>query len=323
LLTIVTYHYVRPLKGSAYPQIKGLELNAFKGQLDYIEQHYQVVSAERVLGAACGEKALPGSPLLLTFDDGYSDHYQYVFPELKRRNMSGVFFPSGGAVADRALLDVNKVQFLLACGTDFHALVGYIESEVDSERKNFDLRSLAEYRKEFWRPNKFDPANIAYIKRMLQTVLPEMLRVRIVKELFQRYVTSDDLAFADDLYLSVQDLKKMAEAGMEIGSHGYKHYWLDSLTQEDQRADIDSSLDFLEKVGVERHRFLFCFPYGAYNQDTLAILEELGCGAAFTLHSAVADLHQCNLLELPRLDTNDLPKSRDALPPRKISHKSI
>jgi peptidoglycan/xylan/chitin deacetylase (PgdA/CDA1 family) len=315
-LTIVVYHYVRPLKDSAYPEIKGLELSDFEEQLDYIGKHYQVVSAAQVIEAACGREVLPDFPVLLTFDDGYSDHYKYVFPALKNRQMSGVFFPSGGAVLDRAMLDVNKVQFLLASGVATKSIVDFIENEVNLESKNLNLLPLKAYREEYWRPNRFDPSDISYIKRMLQSALPHALRARIAEELFRCHVSSDTLGFADDLYLSAQDLRRMADGGMEIGSHGYSHFWLESLTLEDQRVDIDASLSFLKKVGVECDPFLFCFPFGSYNQDTLTILKERGCAAAFTTHSALVDLLRNDLLELPRLDTNDLPKTRNALPSR-------
>ena len=32
---IVAYHYVRPIKNSQYPEIKGLELEEFKKQIEY------------------------------------------------------------------------------------------------------------------------------------------------------------------------------------------------------------------------------------------------------------------------------------------------
>ena len=37
-LTIVMYHYVRKIKGSQFSNIKGLEFDAFKYQLDYLEK---------------------------------------------------------------------------------------------------------------------------------------------------------------------------------------------------------------------------------------------------------------------------------------------
>lgn len=37
-LTVVMYHYVRPIERSRYPAIKGIELNDFKEQVGYIKK---------------------------------------------------------------------------------------------------------------------------------------------------------------------------------------------------------------------------------------------------------------------------------------------
>ena len=37
------YHYVRPIKGSSYPFIKGLELDEFKTQLNFLEKNYKII----------------------------------------------------------------------------------------------------------------------------------------------------------------------------------------------------------------------------------------------------------------------------------------
>ena len=58
-LTIVMYHYVRDLAHSRYPRIKGLSIEAFEGQLDYLTTHYTVCSMRQVLEAARGRGALP------------------------------------------------------------------------------------------------------------------------------------------------------------------------------------------------------------------------------------------------------------------------
>lgn len=302
------YHYVRPIAESRYPGIRGLELTDFEGQLDYIERHYNVVSVADVVQAKTGGKPLPECPLLMSFDDGYSDHYRHVFPVLKRRNLTGVFFPPACAVVERKILNVNKIHFLLSGMRDYASLVSHIEHAIESARDVFSLLSLAEYRGKFWQSNRFDSAEVIYVKRMLQHALPESLRTRIVEDLFRRYVSQDEAGFAEELYVSEENLGEMLAAGMEIGSHGSAHYWLDSLPVEDQAADIDHSLDMLERIGVSRQGFYFCYPYGAYTSETVDILRARGCAAAFTTKVALADMDSTDLLELPRLDTNDLPK---------------
>ena len=43
-LTIVMYHYVRPIVNSKYPGIKGLELEGFVRQLDYLQENFRIIS---------------------------------------------------------------------------------------------------------------------------------------------------------------------------------------------------------------------------------------------------------------------------------------
>jgi hypothetical protein len=48
-----------------------------------------------------------------------------------------------------------------------------------------------------------------------------------------------------------------------------------------------------------------CYPFGAYNNETLEILRGRRCAVGLTTRVDVADLDSDNALELPRLDTND------------------
>jgi peptidoglycan/xylan/chitin deacetylase (PgdA/CDA1 family) len=313
-VTIVMYHYVRPIAGSRHPRIRGLELHDFEGQLDHIERHYRVISAAQLVNAARTGSPLPDNPLLLTFDDGYADHHQYVTPALQRRGMSGLFFPTSGTVEERWMLDVNKLHFVLATVGDFGALVRIVESAVEASRSEFDMPPLADFRARLWAANRFDPPEVIYVKRMLQFALPEILRNRITSDLFHQYVSRDEAAFADELYVSVDQLRRMREGGMEIGSHGHAHYWLDSLPVADQARDIDRSLQMLDRIGVTRQGFYFCYPFGGYTSDTVALLADRGCGAAFTTRVALARPETNDMLVLPRLDTNDLPRRGDAAP---------
>ena len=43
-LTIVMYHYVRPIAASPWPGIKGIETARFESQLDHIQAHYNPVN---------------------------------------------------------------------------------------------------------------------------------------------------------------------------------------------------------------------------------------------------------------------------------------
>ena len=167
-LTIVMYHYVRPIVGSRFPDIKGLELQLFEGQLEYILRHYNVVSFGQVIDAAHGGEPLPSRPALLTFDDGLKDHFEHVFPALRRHGIAGAFFPPSSVVLERRMLDINKVHFVLASVPDKTKLITILEELVEDAGTPYVLRPLEEYRREFWVKGRYDDEPVAYLKRMLQ-----------------------------------------------------------------------------------------------------------------------------------------------------------
>src|SRR5687767_5962186 len=115
-VTLVMYHYVRDLRRSRYPGIKGLTIDAFRGQLAYLRKHYNFVSGAEVIAAIADGHRLAPRAALLTFDDGYIDHFANVFPILDREQIPACFFPPAASVLEGRILDVNKIHFVLASG---------------------------------------------------------------------------------------------------------------------------------------------------------------------------------------------------------------
>ena len=313
-LSVVMYHYVRELKDSRYPSIKGLELSLFREQIKYIQKHYQVVSMNDVISCARGERSLPAKAALLTFDDGYAEHFNRVFPILDQAGLPGAFYPPARAVLENDVLDVNKIHFILASAPDKALLVREVFALLERFRDEYRLISGEEYFVELAIEDRFDPREVIFVKRLLQVALPERLRNVMSQILFERFVGKDVKSFSKELYVSLDQLRVMARNGMHIGSHGYDHYWLNSLSKDKQAEEIKRSLAFLESVGVDLSRWTMCYPYGAYNADTLALLEEFHCQAALTTVTDVADVSTETRFRLPRLDTNDLPKDASVQP---------
>src|SRR5215208_6280995 len=114
-LTIVMYHYVRDAAKTPFPGLKARTVADFRGQLQYMKWRYTPVTMEQVLEAIRSpHAALPPQAVLLTFDDGYIDHYETVFPLLIEEGLQGSFFPPATAILEHEVLDVNKLHFVLA-----------------------------------------------------------------------------------------------------------------------------------------------------------------------------------------------------------------
>ena len=308
ICTIISYHYVRELKASKFPEIKGLETSAFIKQLDYFQEFYKFLTVEDCIDAIYSNKTIPPNSILLTFDDGYIDHYENVFPILKERGIQGSFFPPGKTVLESKVLDVNKIHFLLASVTQIDKLVNDIFLLLDKYRLECSLKTNDYYFQRLALKNRYDSKEVMFVKKLLQKELSLELRSKIINELFHKYVSKDEKGFAKGLYVNKRQLKVMKQSGMIIGSHSYNHFWLNTLKRKDQLKEINLSLDFLNELGVASEDWVMCYPYGAYDSSLIEILKEKKCKLAFTTQYDIAKLNEQNCFNIKRLDTNDFPQ---------------
>lgn len=309
-ITIVTYHYVRDVKYTRYPGIKALSISEFKGQIEYLARYYQFVSIQDCLDAAYYNKGdLPANAVLLTFDDGYSEHFSTVFPVLHRKGIQGCFFPSSEAILEGKVLDVNKIHFILSSVGDIHRLIRDVYDILDELREQYLLKSNESYFSELTKKEtRFDSREVIFIKRLLQVGLEENVRMIVIDRLFSKYVSDDENAIAADLYVNTDQLKCMIKCGQYVGSHGKKHVWLSTLSPEQQEAEIDSSLAFLKEIGSPVDYWVMCYPYGDYNDSLIDLLKRKNCKLGLTTRVGIASLNQETLFTLSRLDTSDIPK---------------
>jgi len=314
-LTVIMYHYIRELPYTRYPEIKALLTSEFKEQLAYLTKHYTFVPIEDCINALQNNYDLPLNACLLTFDDGYIDHFTTVFPILKKKKIQGCFFPPAKAILSREVLDVNKIHFFLASAFNcLDQLINDIYSTLDKYRSKYQLKSNSHYYSKLAVKGLFDPAEVIFIKRLLQVELAEDVRKLISDELFQKYVTKDEESFSRELYMNLEQIKCMRRNGMHIGSHGFNHFWLDKLSEEMQELEIDKSLEFLQMVNAPTENWVICYPYGAYNESLIKILKKKGCAMGFTSEMKITNFSKENAYTLERLDTNYFPKLENSDP---------
>jgi hypothetical protein len=110
------YHLVRKKKENFFPKLVSLKLHNFKKQINYLDKKYHIVNIDDLKDFFVKKKKFKKNLCMLTFDDGYLSHYNYVFPILKQKGLQGFFFPPSKAIENCELTDQNKVQILLASG---------------------------------------------------------------------------------------------------------------------------------------------------------------------------------------------------------------
>lgn len=296
-LYIAMYHYTRDLKHSRYPEIKGLDKELFKNQIEFMKNSFNVVTMEQVLENIQGEgmHGLPENALLLTFDDGYADNYTVAYPILEEYGLQGSFFIPGKTFATHQLLDVNKIHYILA-SADIYKLVDDLKKQMDYYRgSEYQYASTDELFHDYAVANRFDIKETIFVKRMLQTVLPEKLRNTISSNLFEKYVG-----------VTEEQIRTIKRHGMFIGIHGYDHYWLGNLPEDKMKQDILMALDTLDEF-IDRKQWVMNYPYGSYNQEVIRYIRQQGACIGLTTDVRVAELGKDSAFELPRLDCNDFP----------------
>ena len=82
-------------------------------------------------------------------------------------------------------------------------------------------------------------------------------------------------------FLSGEQVREMASAGMEIGSHSHSHPHLDTLDRDSLEAELSRSKEELEDI-IGRPVTAFAYPFGQYNEFVVEAVREAGYTQAFT-----------------------------------------
>ena len=307
-LKIIMYHYIKDGSEDLLPGLKYLNISEFVRHLDFLSATHTFVSSDEVKAFFRDGNSLPDNPVLLTFDDGYHDHYEHVFPLLKERGIRGVFFPATSPLREKKILFVNKLQLLLG-RLDTAALYYMLSSFIS----HYAPKPLQAYKVLYEVPGRWDSPQRVFIKQVLQKGLAEDLRFKFVDKVFNDEFDKDGNGILDALYMNLDQLSEMRDAGMEIGCHGDQHHWLDILAPEALAQDLDDALEFLNAKHLISKDWSICYPYGGYNDYIVEQCRKRGAMLGYVTDPRVVDLEKADQMLLPRLDAHDLSSEIDSL----------
>jgi peptidoglycan/xylan/chitin deacetylase (PgdA/CDA1 family) len=300
----IMYHYVRK-PDPAFPYFKYLHVDDFQRQLDYFEANDGFLSFEEF--ADCLKTGHTPKGVVLTFDDGIKDHYQYVLPVLQQRNLWGMFYITTNIYQDQRLLDVHRVHLLLG---------RFPAEEVYEYLRGMIQESMLTHQhiKEFQQLTYSDQVNDDFtrlVKRTLNYFLAHEHRQAVLDLLMQHFLPEEDRLF-DAFYLTAAEIRALHDAGMVIGSHTVTHPVMANLPLEAQEREIADSFRFLRSIVGEFRAKTFCYPYGgfhSFSNETENMLFQNNC--VFSFNVETRDIQRSDLLlrpqALPRYDCNYFP----------------
>lgn len=299
----IMYHYVRQ-ENPSLPFFKFLHVNDFIKQLDLFHETSGVLNPQ-VLKDCISTCDVPEG-YLLTFDDGLKDHYNYVFPELKKRGLSAIFFIPTGFYENKKLLGVHRVHLLLG---------KYGGKEIYKFLK--DLLSLeminplhqSEFDKITYKAHDSDEYTIT-VKKMMNYFIDYKYRETVLDKLMIAFFDSEE-DLGNEFYLSPWEIKEMHDGGMMIGSHTNTHPVMSRVSIQEQEDEIKQSFNWIESVIGKSECKTFCYPYGTANTfttETGMMLAKEGVDLSFIVDSKDINANTIKANQfLPRYDCNEFP----------------
>ncbi len=256
------YHYLRQNKDvDPFPRILGTNITEFKNQLSMLQKNYELISLDHISNLSYGKtnlyKKSPG--ILLTFDDGLSDHYTAA-KILSELNISGIFFIPTCILEDKLPANPTIIHYTLAVFGIEKFLKEYkkILENYKLDLKLFDIS----YSKDI--DNVWDI--ISKIKSIFKYGLSHHNSRKILLDIYENLLCKKYKNPLEIMHLTENQIKKMLEMGHYIGGHTHSHISVAAteLSSDDFIKEIIHPKNYLEKKFNTKVNS-FSYPFGGKN----------------------------------------------------------
>jgi peptidoglycan/xylan/chitin deacetylase (PgdA/CDA1 family) len=288
-LIVLNYHRIGWADQAVYdPCVYSCSPEAFVEQVKYLTQNFEVITLEQAVEFAVnGVSATRTAKILITFDDGYRDNYEYAFPILRQHGAQGTFFLCTSLVGSSTLPWWDQIAFLLR----------------QTKRERIRLQYPEEIELDLRESGFLDVLRV--LLRMYKD-RTSMDKDRFLKGLSEA-VDVTAVTSTERLFLDWEEAREMVRGGMAIGSHTHSHSLLSHLTAEQQVEEVTQSRQTLEKhLGIPIDTL--AYPVGepaSFSADTFRALEQAGYRAAFSYYGGINTRQASNPYNLLRMSVDD------------------
>ena len=238
----------------------------FEKHLEAFKKHFNILTYTDLANNTFSDKR---PNLVLTFDDGYANNFNYALPLLDKYNVHAFFFITGLNTVDKKILWADAVDIATCYGKESSTVrLGGIDFKLENKaflnkEKGLDLP--------------------AYVRAGSKSGFDE--KEELLNQLLGIYDFTRDRELDDywQLMTDEQIHKCSLSRNITIGSHGFYHNNLGSLSNEDARAEVLKSKQYLEGI-IQKQVTTISFPDGSYTEQ----LNDTLCNEGI-LHQFVVD----------------------------------
>ncbi|MBI1357726.1 MAG: polysaccharide deacetylase family protein [Acidobacteria bacterium] len=269
-LIVLNYHRIGDASATPFDEeVFSVDVDGFDRQIAYLKRRFTIVTLAEALELIEGSRRFRGPAVLVTFDDGYLDNYQAAFPVLRSHGVQGTFFLVTSYLDDPGVAWWDRIAYWVRNARVQRLRLSYpsdFEIVLPPGRRNQEIRAV-----------------LAFLRS------PEMRDLeRFLRELEQA-CDPPPLPAGARAFLSWDEAREMAAAGMAIGSHTASHQILSKLTAGQQQDEALRSRQALEE-GLGQTVDALAYPVGAqdcFSHETKQALERAGYRAGFSFYGGL------------------------------------
>lgn len=272
-LSILIYHQV--VQEEEFRKAFDPSQREFDRQMGLISKYFHPMGLIEAINAL-RNGTLPERAIAVTFDDGYANNYHTALPILQKHGIPATFFIAseflnGGIMWNDAVLET----FMRSHGG------------LDLQEANL---------------GRFPPAKGEERLKQAQEVLNLLKRLPFEERTEKVAEITRSRALPDNLMMTDDHVRKLHDAGMEIGGHTLSHPILTRVSLDEAYKQIIQNKQQLERI-IGAPLRSFAYPNGRPDQDYNKKITELVSQAGYEIAvttSAGVSTRDTPVLELPR-----------------------
>ena len=253
------YHYIRDNSSEQlFPRILGTSVNEFEKHIEMFSNFFKLITPSDALSFSYGDYNFNDNEigLLLTFDDGLSDHYTAA-KILAKHGIKAIFFIPTCILKDELPANPIIIHYCIAKFGLSDFLI-FFKSSLEE-----NLSDFSNHIKKFSYIDGNYNEVIQKIKYFFKYEINEKLSRLILLEIYENMFHDEFPNAMEIMHLTKNQISEMIEMGHSIGTHTHSHISIASskLTKKEFNYEIVKPKNYLEKSFGIKSEFM-SYPFG-------------------------------------------------------------
>ena len=253
------YHYIRDNSSEqSFPRILGTSVDEFEKHVEMFSNFFKLITPSDALSFSYGDYNFNDGEigLLLTFDDGLSDHY-VAAKILAKHGIKAIFFIPTCILKDELPANPIIIHYCIA-KFGLSNFLNFFKSSL--ETNSIDLSN--HFKKFSYIDGNYNEV-IQKIKYFFKYEINEKLSRLILLEIYENMFHNEFPNAMEIMHLTKNQISEMIEMGHSIGTHTHSHISIGSsyLEENELNFEIIQPKTYLETIFKIKSEFM-SYPFG-------------------------------------------------------------